>query len=129
MIYLDTHVVVWLFAGRLDLIPPLARALIEDNDAMISPIVGMELQYLYESARICEPATAIIDGLTRKIGLKRCDVPFAQVVDMALQEDWTRDPFDRVIVAQARLRAAPLLTKDRTIQDHYDDAAWDLDRS
>ena len=32
-------------------------------------------------------------------------------------------------VAQARLRAAPLLTKDRTIQDHYDDAAWDLDRA
>jgi len=30
VIYVDTHVVAWLFAGRLDLIPARARTLIDD---------------------------------------------------------------------------------------------------
>ena len=124
MIYLDTHLVVWLYAGRTDLIPTTARSLIDSNDLLISPIVGLELQYLYESAKTTEPAAAFIQALAREIGLRRCDLPFADVVDTALQETWTRDPFDRVVVAQARLRAAPLLTKDCHIQQHYDGAVW-----
>ncbi len=126
MIYLDSHVVVWLYAGRIDLIPPPARTLIDGNDLLISPIVGLELQYLYESAKTSEPAATVIHALAREIGLKRCDLSFADVADAALQETWTRDPFDRMVVAQARLRGAPLLTKDRSIQSHYDDAVWDL---
>ena len=124
MIYLDTHVVVWLYAGRADLIPPAARSLIDGNDLLISPIVGLELQYLYESSKTTEPGAPVIQALAREIGLRRCDLVFADIVDAALQETWTRDPFDRTIVAQARLRAAPLLTKDRHIQQHYDGAVW-----
>ena len=86
MIYLDTHLVVWLYAGRTDLIPTTARSLIDGNDLLISPIVGLELQYLYESAKTTEPAAAFIQALAREIGLRRCDLPFADVVDAALQE-------------------------------------------
>ncbi|MEI9811179.1 MAG: hypothetical protein WDO18_00250 [Acidobacteriota bacterium] len=34
-------------------------------------------------------------------------------------ERWTRDPFDRMIVAQARLAKAHLITRDTIIQTHY----------
>lgn len=125
MIYLDTHVVVWLYAGRTELVSPAARALIDGNDLLISPIVGLELQYLYESAKTTEPAAPVIGALAREIGLRRCDLSFADVADAALRETWTRDPFDRVVVAQARLRGAPLLTKDRSILGRYDGAVWD----
>ncbi len=128
MIYLDTHVVVWLYAGRADLIPISARSLIDGNDLLISPIVGLELQYLYESGRTSELAATVIHALAREIGLRRCDLAFADVADAALQETWTREPFDRVMVAQARLRGSPLLTKDRDIQAHYDGAVWDRER-
>ena len=37
---------------------------------------------------------------------------------------WTRDPFDRIITAQAELCGAKLLTKDRTIHNYYVNAAW-----
>lgn len=129
MIYLDTHVAVWLYAGRIDLIPDTARALIDGNDLLISPLVGLELQYLYESGKTKEPAGSVLRALARELGLRRCDLPFADVVDAALQETWTREPFDRVFVAQARLRGAPLLSKDRAIQEHYPDAVWDRSAS
>jgi PIN domain nuclease of toxin-antitoxin system len=37
---------------------------------------------------------------------------------------WTRDPFDRLIVAQALLHDAPLITKDEHIRRHYAGALW-----
>ena len=46
-------------------------------------------------------------------------------MELAAEETWTRDPFDRVIVAQARLRGAPLLTKDRAIHAGYERAIWE----
>jgi PIN domain nuclease of toxin-antitoxin system len=39
--------------------------------------------------------------------------------------DWTRDPFDRLIVAQASLFDAPLITKDADVHAHYRNVVWD----
>lgn len=125
MIHLDTHVLVWLYAGRTDLIPQSARALIDGNDLLISPITVLELQYLFESGKTREPAGPVFQALEREVGVRRCELPFADVAGAAVQESWTRDPFDRITVAHARLRGAPLLTKDRTMHAHYDAAVWD----
>jgi len=37
---------------------------------------------------------------------------------------WTRDAFDRLIVAQAALDRAALVTRDRLILKHYPKALW-----
>jgi PIN domain nuclease of toxin-antitoxin system len=39
-------------------------------------------------------------------------------------ESWTRAPFDRTIVAQARLDSCPWLSRDRKIQESYSQAFW-----
>ena len=125
LIYLDTHVAVWLFAGKADLLPPQARARIEESDLLlVSPAAVLELQYLYEIERVAEPAQAVLDALGPEIGLKVCDLPFPAVAKAALSLIWTRDPFDRLIVAQSMVRGAALLTKDRAIHDHHPQAVW-----
>jgi PIN domain nuclease of toxin-antitoxin system len=124
VIYLDTHVVAWLYAGELGLFPTGVRSLLETEDLMISPVVELELQCLFELKRTSEPGGMVVDVLEREIGLKRCGLPFRQVIAAALENGWTRDPFDRIIVAQAQLRRTPLLTKDASIRDHYSDAVW-----
>lgn len=125
MIYLDTHVVVWLYAGRLDLLPQPVRRLLEAHELLVSPIVALELQYLFETSRTKEPAEPVLGALRREVGLHFCELAFDEVVAGALQEDWTRDPFDRLIVAHARLRGTRLLTRDRTIAAHFEGATWD----
>ncbi len=124
VIYLDTHVVAWLFAGRLDLFPEGARRRLEQNDLLVSPMVALELEYLFEIQRTIEPAPVVIEELQRKIGLKICDLPFPAVISEAQRQGWTRDPFDRVITGQAALRKAALLTKDELIREHYSQAVW-----
>jgi PIN domain nuclease of toxin-antitoxin system len=124
VIYADTHVVAWLYAGRVDLIPARARTLIEDGPVLVSPMVALELEYLFETGRTSEPARTVLQALGRDLGLRLCDLPFPDVAGVALRQSWTRDPFDRIIVAQAALRRAPLITRDADIRAHYDRALW-----
>lgn len=124
LIYLDTHVAGWMYAGRTDLLPAGVKALLEEHDLLISPAVELELQYLFEVQRTAEPAAAVVAALEREVGLAVCDLPFRKVVEVALGQSWTRDPFDRLIVSQAALRGLPLITKDRLIRDSFDQAVW-----
>ena len=124
MIYLDTHVVVWLYAGDVERLSPIACKLIESQALLVSPIVQLELEYLREIDRLTVGSALVLESLEQSIGLEMCDRPFAQVVIESIQQSWTRDPFDRLIVAQAKARDARLLTKDRTILSHYDHAVW-----
>ena len=125
LIYLDTHVVVWLHEEGGTALPAASARLIEETlDVRISPMVRMELQYLYEIDRISEPPLPVLDILESLLGLTICNAPFPAIIREAEEHNWTRDPFDRLIVAQAALYNAPLITKDEVIHKHYPQAFW-----
>jgi len=124
MIYLDTHVVVWAYAGEIDRFPAAVCTRIEESDLLISPFVILELQYLYEIERLTVGPGVIYENLASTIGLAVCDLPLMRVVSEALPQTWTRDPFDRIITATATARDAVLLTKDEAILAHYPKAFW-----
>jgi len=98
------------------------RSLIDTEELLISPIVEVELQYLFELQRTTQPGSVVVECLEEEIGLARCGLPFPQIVAETLTNGWTRDPFDRIAVAQAQVRRTPLLTRDATIRDHYTEA-------
>ena len=124
MIYLDTHVVVWLYSGDIKLLSSKALELIENNDLYISPIVYLELKFLYEIERIKVSPAEILESLSGSIGLSVCDKSFLQIISESIPLEWTRDPFDRIIVANAIVNDAILLTKDSRIQANYSKACW-----
>ncbi len=124
MIYLDTHVVAWLYAGLLEKFNQSIRSTLNENEIRISPIVRLELQYLFEIQRLREPAEVIIADLSDRIGIIICDKDFNTVINRAITISWTRDPFDRVIVAQAGLNDHVLITKDKNIIANYPHARW-----
>jgi PIN domain nuclease of toxin-antitoxin system len=124
-LYLDTHVVVWLYAGLTKQLSAHAIKLIEHDDLMISPMVQLELAYLHETKKITRTANVIVSELQARIGLKICDASFDMIVDKAAALTWTRDPFDRLIVAQAICAKSKFLTKDRVIRKHCKLAVWD----
>lgn len=54
-----------------------------------------------------------------------CSLPFASVAVCAIDIGWTDEPFDRLIVANAKAnRNAWLITADETIRQHYPQAVW-----
>ena len=124
MIYLDTHVVVWLYAGKVEKLSEQAKELINDHEVFISPVVRLELQYLFEIQRITDESNKIVFDLSDRIGLKMCGKSFNTIVSGALDFSWTRDPFDRIIVANAAINRNILVTKDQNILENYEKAMW-----
>jgi len=125
MIYLDTHVPIWLYASVKKKISPAACATIEAaKDLRISPMVLLEIDFLHEVKRISVGSNEIFTYLHHNLGLTICDRAFGDVVANASTQNWTRDPFDRLIVAQAALGNDQLISKDSMIKDHYSEALW-----
>ena len=124
-IYLDTHVVVWLFAGEIDKISNKALELIEEHELLVSPMVVLELEFLYEIGRLRYKHNEILSSLSETIDLKICTLSFATVAKESTKHNWTRDPFDRLIVANAICNNnSILLSRDRKIRDNYNRAIW-----
>ena len=125
MIYLDTHVVLWLYLRRGEGLSERARHSIEyEPEILISPMVLLELDYLHEVGRTTLGSESVFDYLHQQIDLQVCQKSFTDVVRSASQLSWTRDPFDRVITAQSAIERNRLITKDKIIRDHYEHAVW-----
>lgn len=118
--YLDTHIVAWLYSGDLESISNEAKRVLENHSLYYSPIVRLELQYLYEIKRIKKRPDVILAYLEKMISLEECPISFSRVIEESIKYDFTRDPFDRVIVAQASINSSNLISKDRVIKDNYE---------
>lgn len=123
LIQLDTHVAAWLYAGDERRLRPVWR-LLARHPLCVSPIVLLELQYLYEIGRTRMPAAAVSADLQERLGLTVASDPYAAVVGNAIEQTWTRDPFDRLIVGAALTAQAPLLTADQLLLEHCSLARW-----
>jgi PIN domain nuclease of toxin-antitoxin system len=124
VIHLDTHVAIRLHTRRASRLSSRARQLAEREVCVISPMVVLELEMLFELGRVPAGPDTLLAELGRQIELSVSDASFAGVIDAARTFAWTRDPFDRLIVANAMLEDAQLVTADETILANFKDAVW-----
>ena len=124
MVHLDTHVVVWLAERDFQQLSQPANTAIAQGPVRITPMVLLELQYLQDMGRTLLGPDEIVLILAGEIGLTISDTPFIAVANQARQVRWTRDPFDRMIVAAALADQANLVTKDRLIRTNLPSAVW-----
>lgn len=125
-LHLDTHAVLWLYARQHRRFPPATRARLNTDALRCSPMVRLELAYLVEIGRATDPPERVFADLAGSVGLAIDDQPFDRVADIAARTTFTRDPFDRVIAAQAIAAGVRLVTKDERIRAALPDVAmWD----
>lgn len=124
IVHLDTHVVCWLYEGRTELLSSTAMKVVENGLLQVSPMVRLELTYLHEIGRINRSGASVLEALASDIGLSVADVSFTQVTKTAEALTWTRDPFDRIIVAHCMVAGAVLVSKDALIQQNFSNVVW-----
>lgn len=123
--YLDTHIAILLAGARKNRLTTEALGIIKRANLLLSPMAFLELEFLYEIKRSRLPARDLFEKVAHETGLRLCDLPFATVASAALVEGWTRDPFDRMIVAQAKANGfAWLISADEDFKRHYPRTAW-----
>ena len=124
-VYLDTHVAAFLHAGDGALLsPPAVHFLESARSIRVSPMVVLELQYLFEIERIAYAGDEIAGFLQDQFGIITDRESLGEAVLHAQTYSWTRDPFDRIITAQAAQAGAFLLTRDEIIRANYRGAIW-----
>jgi PIN domain nuclease of toxin-antitoxin system len=101
-----------------------AKDAIDSAMLSVSPVVGLELQYLREVGRILWGPRRVLGALRRDFGVAMSDLPFPSIAVRALALTWTRDPFDRLIAAEAAAAGARLLTRDEGLRRHFRAALW-----
>jgi PIN domain nuclease of toxin-antitoxin system len=123
IVYVDTHIVTRMASGKFNDLSEKAMELLNHGRLFYSPMVGLELHYLYERNRLsCTPAD-MLSYLAKEANLQVSDVSFAQIALKAREVHWTRDPFDCLITAEAMLvEGAYLITRDREILTHFERA-------
>ena len=123
--YLDTNIVICLHSGDASRLTRRAIEQIESAELLVSGMVMLELEMLYEKGAIRYPASEIHFDLNQQIGVSICQLPMAAIMSSAMRVRWTREPGDRIIVANAMANnEAPLVTADRRINAEYRNAIW-----
>jgi PIN domain nuclease of toxin-antitoxin system len=108
VILLDTNAVIWMDQNH-----PRIRKLARAIRLLVSPATILELQLLEEIGRL--RLHSGIRGIVEAESWEIDDPPVIDWFERAAEESWTRDPFDRLIVAHARFRRCRLATGDRAV--------------
>ena len=121
-VLLDTHVVLWL-AQEPDRVPRSVRDVLESADERwISAVSAYEISYKARLGKLPH-GQALLAGwapLCRALLAGELTVAVTEMI-RAGSLDWEhRDPFDRMLVAQAQAGGLALVTADERVRSYAD---------
>jgi PIN domain nuclease of toxin-antitoxin system len=114
VILLDTHAAIWLHTHHAR----AARLVRPGRPLYVSPVTLLEMQVLTEAGRMRLRRGSTPRDVFADHRWAQDDPPSGDWFEAALDVGWTRDIFDRLLVAHARLRRWRLATSDATIIEH-----------
>ncbi len=102
---LDTHVLLWALSdpGRIPAASAVAIADV-DNEVAVSAVTGWEIAIKQSLGKLAlpGPAESWLPGAVKKTGLDWIDITTDDALAVRGLPWHHRDPFDRLLVAQAR---------------------------
>ena len=116
-VLLDTHIVLW---ARLapDKLSPVERAtILAAPRRYISAVSAWEIAILMALGRVPRDSQLVGDVPS---GFETLDISQRHACELLALPPLHRDPFDRMLIAQARSEQFALLTRDRQIARYAD---------
>ncbi|MCC6997753.1 MAG: type II toxin-antitoxin system VapC family toxin [Deltaproteobacteria bacterium] len=115
---LDTHVVLWS-ASDPDRLDPATRELLEDgaNDVLVSIVSGWEIAIKQSLGKLelPRPAEQWVPEVLRKTGFEVAELGLAAALRVRALPWHHRDPFDRLLIAQALEDGYTLVSHDEAL--------------
>jgi PIN domain nuclease of toxin-antitoxin system len=95
-----------------------------DNELLCSAVVGFEIAVKHSLGKLelAEPPRTFVDNRVRKNALTPLPITLAHALRVADLPFHHRDPFDRLLIAQAIEEDVPLLSADQNL------SAYDIRR-
>ena len=119
---LDTHVVLWWRANNARLTAPARRAIASTEVVWVSAASAWEvaLKQRLGKLRLADPFTWMV----AHSGFRELPVSFVHAERLAALPEHHRDPFDRMLIAQATVEGATLITHDRRFEPYDVPVVW-----
>ncbi len=112
---LDTHSFLWFIAGSASL-SPTARTLIEDVDNQpllsMASLLEMAIKLSIGKLSLGQPFETLVPEQMQLNGVELLRIEIAHVVAVAKLPFHHRDPFDRLLIAQATVEQIPIVSGD-----------------
>ena len=129
-ILLDTQVWLWLVTAS-ERLGPESRVLLDDerNDALLSSASAWEIAIKYGLGKLPLPDSPdiYVQEQMRLGGVEPLPVLHSHALHVTSLQDLHHDPFDRILVAQARVEGLTLASADRRLSA-YDVEILDVTR-
>jgi PIN domain nuclease of toxin-antitoxin system len=126
-VLLDTHAFLWATSDD-ERLSYLARDLIRDpeQELLFSPASAYEIAVKTAAGRLQLPEDAATYVTTRiaMFALQTLPITVEHAVEAASLPPIHADPWDRLLVAQARAEAVPILTADRLVRQYDVETIW-----
>jgi PIN domain nuclease of toxin-antitoxin system len=121
---LDTHALVWAI-GEPERLPAAARAAVQSNQAKVS--VASLWEMIVKKNRHTAPVRDPLvwwDKHIAKVGTEVIPIRIPHVAELDRLPEIHRDPFDRILVAQALAENCTLVTRDSTLARYGVPVVW-----
>jgi len=117
---LDTHTLIWWLDGGTRL-SARARRAIEDRNSrvMVSAATAWEIAIKHHAGKLSAPQ--LVSNFTRELdaeGFQELPINSRHAVLAGGLKGLHRDPFDRMLAAQAQLEKLPIISRDGVF-DHF----------
>jgi PIN domain nuclease of toxin-antitoxin system len=118
---LDTHTFLWAISEPKRLSSKARNAIAKlENTVHVSPVTAYELSFKHQLGRL-PGGDAIVNSFSRQVAhLYASELPVSTEHALAAgQLQWEhRDPFDRMLAAQAMVEGMTLVTADEALQEY-----------
>lgn len=124
---LDTHTFVWWLIDSPRLSFSAREAIADaDNDTLVSAVVGWECAIKHRLKRLPEAERFLSrpDEVLRQAGMEVLPITMAHSMRAGSYPSAHRDPFDRMLAAQAELEDLTLVTRDSEFADFPVRTLW-----
>ncbi len=126
-ILLDTHSFLWFINADTQL-SITARALIEEptNQPFLSvaSLWEMAIKISLGKLQLAQPFETLIPAQLRLNGIALLGITISHTAMVATLPFHHRDPFDRLLIAQARVEEIPIVSKDAAFDDYEITRLW-----
>lgn len=119
----DSHVLLWFVEGNRKRISPAMRERIEAVAAMVSVASLWEIAIKSGLGKLQAPDD--LPERVEQLGFELLAVTPEHAWRVRSLPSHHRDPFDRLLIAQAQLERLPIVTADAAVDAYDVDVIWD----
>ena len=116
---LDTHIYLWWLIDSPALSQQAHQMIAGANQVFVSVVSIWEAGIKWRAGKLSVAPEVLVEGMNQN-GLLVLPVNLAHVLQLTQLPDHHRDPFDRMLVAQAMAEPLFLLTSDRGLAPYGD---------